>query len=259
MRPPRHRPRHDLDARDRLRRGADAARHRAARVARRSIRRPARSSTTRRRSGARSSTTVREALAKAGLAAGDIAGIGITNQRETTVVWDRATGKPIHNAIVWQDRRTAPTVRARCAEAGTSRRSRRKTGLLLDPYFSATKIAWLLDNVPGARAAARSRQARLRHHRHIPAVAADRRPACTRPTPPTRRAPLLFDIGKGAWDADLCELFGVPMALLPKVRDCAGEFGVTDAGAVRRRRSASSASPATSRRRRSGRAASSPA
>ena len=90
-------------------------------------------------------TTVREAMAKAGLAAKDIAGIGITNQRETTIVWDRASGKPIHNAIVWQDRRTADacaTLRAAGHEPAVSA----KTGLVLDPYFSATKIAWLLDN-----------------------------------------------------------------------------------------------------------------
>ena len=97
--------------------------------------------------------TVRECLGKAKLAASDIGGIGITNQRETTVVWDRATGKPIHNAIVWQDRRTAP----QCAElraAGVEDTIRRKTGLVLDPYFSATKVAWLLDHIPGARARA---------------------------------------------------------------------------------------------------------
>src|SRR5580704_3015808 len=96
---------------------------------------------------------VREAMAKAGANAKDIAAIGITNQRETTLIWDRTTGKPIHNAIVWQDRRTAD----RCAElraAGREPEIVAKTGLLLDPYFSATKIAWILDHVPGARAAA---------------------------------------------------------------------------------------------------------
>ena len=92
--------------------------------------------------------TVRDAMAKAGVAAKDIAGIGITNQRETTIVWDRATGKPIHNAIVWQDRRTADAcaaLRARRPRAAVAD----KTGLVLDPYFSATKIAWLLDHVDG--------------------------------------------------------------------------------------------------------------
>ena len=93
--------------------------------------------------------TVRGAMAKAGVAAKDIAGIGITNQRETTIVWDRATGKPIHNAIVWQDRRTAD-VCARLRAAGHEDAVAAKTGLLLDPYFSATKIAWLLDKHRGA-------------------------------------------------------------------------------------------------------------
>ncbi|HEY6832567.1 MAG TPA: FGGY family carbohydrate kinase, partial [Pseudolabrys sp.] len=99
--------------------------------------------------------TVRETMAKAGLAARDIAGIGITNQRETTVIWDRAIGKPIHNAIVWQDRRTAAlcdTLRERGHEAEIAA----KTGLVLDPYFSASKIAWLLENVEGARSKAQA-------------------------------------------------------------------------------------------------------
>src|SRR6266545_549422 len=99
--------------------------------------------------------TVRAAMAQAGVSAAQVAGIGITNQRETTVIWDRATGKPIENAIVWQDRRTA----GRCAElraAGHEGDITWKTGLLLDPYFSATKIAWLLDHVDGARAAAKA-------------------------------------------------------------------------------------------------------
>ena len=94
--------------------------------------------------------TCKAALKKASLAANDIAAIGITNQRETVVIWDKATGKAIHNAIVWQDRRTAPLC-ARLRKAGLEPTFTRKTGLLLDPYFSGTKIAWLLDNVPGAR------------------------------------------------------------------------------------------------------------
>jgi glycerol kinase len=169
--------------------------------------------------------TVREALAKAGLAAGDIAGIGITNQRETTVVWERATGKPIHNAIVWQDRRTAPLCEA-LRQSGHEPEIAAKTGLLLDPYFSASKIAWLLDNVPGARAAA---QAGKLAFGTIDAFLLWRLTGgqvhATDATNAARTA--LFDIGKGAWDAGLCELFDVPMAMLPKVRDCAGEFGVT--------------------------------
>src|SRR5229473_3238893 len=97
--------------------------------------------------------TVREVMEKAGTAAKDVAAIGIANQRETTLVWDRATGKPIHNAIVWQDRRTAGMCR-RLKDAGAEAQIATRTGLLLDPYFSASKIAWLLDHIPGARAAA---------------------------------------------------------------------------------------------------------
>src|SRR5262245_31998401 len=92
----------------------------------------------------------REAVGKAGLKACDLAAIGITNQRETTVVWDRRTGEPIHNAIVWQDRRTADQCRKLTA-AGLLPTVRRKTGLVLDPYFSGTKLGWMLENVPGAR------------------------------------------------------------------------------------------------------------
>ena len=169
--------------------------------------------------------TVREALAKARLTAGDIAGIGITNQRETTVVWERATGKPIHNAIVWQDRRTAPLCET-LRRSGHEPEIAAKTGLLLDPYFSASKIAWLLDNVPGARVAARAGKLAFGT---IDAFLLWRLTGgqvhATDATNAARTA--LFDIGKGAWDAGLCELFGVPMAMLPKVRDCAGEFGVT--------------------------------
>ncbi len=108
--------------------------------------------------------TVRDALAKAGAGAPDVAALGITNQRETTVVWDRATGRPIHNAIVWQDRRTA----AACAELrhlGHEPAIAEKTGLLLDPYFSATKLAWILQHVAGARRRRASRTAGVRHHR----------------------------------------------------------------------------------------------
>src|SRR5581483_1453125 len=94
--------------------------------------------------------TVREAMAKAKLAAKDIAAIGITNQRETTLIWDRETGKPIHNAIVWQDRRTADLCKT-LRGAGHEPQIAKKTGLLLDPYFSGTKISWLLNNVDGAR------------------------------------------------------------------------------------------------------------
>src|SRR5881227_1588908 len=95
-------------------------------------------------------TVCRDAIAQAGIAAADIAAIGITNQRETTVVWDRSTGQAIHRAIVWQDRRTAD-ICARMKSEGLEEQVTARTGLLLDPYFSGTKIAWILDNVPGAR------------------------------------------------------------------------------------------------------------
>src|SRR5689334_8769688 len=155
----------------------------------------------------------------------DIAAIGITNQRETTVLWDRATGKPIHNAIVWQDRRTAEWCRRMAKEVGDTELGDR-TGLLFDAYFSGSKIAWMLDNVAGARAAAEAGKLAFGT---IDAFLLWRLTGgqvhATDATNAARTA--LFDIGKGVWDAGLCELFGVPMAMLPKVRDCAGEFGVT--------------------------------
>lgn len=169
--------------------------------------------------------TVREALANARLAAGDIAGIGITNQRETTVVWERASGKPIHNAIVWQDRRTAPLCEA-LRQSGHEAEIAAKTGLLLDPYFSASKIAWLLDNVAGARAGAQGGKLAFGTiDTFLLWRLTGGQVHATDATNAARTA--LFDIDKGAWDAGLCELFGMPMALLPEVRDCAGEFGAT--------------------------------
>ena len=169
--------------------------------------------------------TVRDALAEAKLAARDIAGIGITNQRETTLIWDRASGKTIHSAIVWQDRRTAPlceTLRKDGCEPALAA----TTGLLLDPYFSASKIAWLLDNVSGARAGAEQGQLAFGTvDTFLLWRLTGGKVHATDATNAARTA--LFDIGKGAWDTDLCKLFGVPMALLPQVRDCACEFGIT--------------------------------
>jgi glycerol kinase len=169
--------------------------------------------------------TCRDAIAKAGLAARDIAAIGIANQRETTLAWDRATGKPIHNAIVWQDRRTAPMCRT-LKEAGAGAQVAARTGLLLDPYFSATKIAWLLDHVPDARARAERGELAfgtvdsfLLWRLTAGAVHA------TDATNASRTA--LYDIHANAWSDDLCALFGVPRAMLPDVRDCAADYGVT--------------------------------
>jgi len=170
--------------------------------------------------------TVRAALAKAGAAAHDVAAIGITNQRETTVVWDRASGRPIHNAIVWQDRRTADACAA-LRQAGHEPRIAERTGLLLDPYFSATKIAWLIDHIEGAREAARAGQLAFGT---IDAFLLWRltggKVHATDATNAART--LLLDINSAQWDGELCELFQVPQALLPSVRDSASDFGATD-------------------------------
>jgi glycerol kinase len=169
--------------------------------------------------------TVRTVMAQARLTPRDIAGIGITNQRETTVIWDRSTGKPIHNAIVWQDRRTADHCES-LRQTGHEQEIARKTGLLLDPYFSASKIAWLLDHVAGARAAA---EAGTLAFGTIDSFLLWRltggKAHLTDATNAART--LLFDINKGEWDSELCSLFGVPQALLPDVRDCASVFGET--------------------------------
>ena len=169
--------------------------------------------------------TVREAMARAKIAAKDVAAIGITNQRETAIVWDRATGKPIHNAIVWQDRRTADACAALRA-AGHGKTVADKTGLVLDPYFSATKISWLLDNVAGARAAAE--QGRLAFGTVDSFLLWRLTGGRVHATDATNAArTMLFDIVRGEWDRDLCRIFAVPFALLPQVRDCASEFGGT--------------------------------
>ena len=169
---------------------------------------------------------LKDALAQGGTAAAEVAGIGITNQRETTLLWDRATGRALHRAIVWQDRRTAAQC-ARLAAEGAAQTITAKTGLLCDPYFSATKLAWLLETIPGAReAAARGTLAfgtvdsfllwRLTGGR---VHATDATNACRT---------MLYDIRRGDWDDDLLRLFGIPRAVLPEIRDCAAEFGTTD-------------------------------
>jgi glycerol kinase len=170
--------------------------------------------------------TVRHAISKAGVTAADVAAIGITNQRETTVIWDRRSGKPIHNAIVWQDRRTA-TACAALHAAGHEPDITRRTGLLLDPYFSATKIAWLLDRVDGARDAAQAgRLAFGTIDTFLLWRLTGGRLHATDATNAART--LLLDIRTATWDAELADLFRVPLALLPEVRDCAGDFGTTD-------------------------------
>ena len=168
--------------------------------------------------------TVRAVMARAGAEAGDIAALGITNQRETTIIWDRATNRPIHNAIVWQDRRTAD----RCAALRQDEPMiAARTGLLLDPYFSATKIAWLLDHVEGARVAAR--EGRLAFGTVDSFLLWRLTGGKVHASDATNASrTLLLDIHRGSWDADLCRLFDVPEALLPQVRDCAGDFGTTE-------------------------------
>ena len=168
----------------------------------------------------------REALAQAGERAGEVAAIGITNQRETVVVWDRDTGRPVHNAIVWQDRRTAPRCRE-LAEAGHGDLFERRTGLLLDPYFSGTKIAWLLDNVEGARAAAEAgRLAFGTVDSFLVWRLTGGRVHATDATNASRT--LLYDIHAQDWDEELLDLLRVPRAMLPEVRDCAGDYGASE-------------------------------
>lgn len=170
--------------------------------------------------------TVRAALARSGARAQDVAALGITNQRETTVVWDRATGRPIHNAIVWQDRRTADDCAA-LRQAGHEPGITAQTGLLLDPYFSATKIAWLLDHVAGARQAAE--QGRLVFGTIDSFLLWRLTQGRTHATDATNASrTMLMDIRDGCWNPGLCELFRVPAALLPQVRDCADDFGTTN-------------------------------
>ncbi|MBL6457254.1 glycerol kinase GlpK [Belnapia sp. T6] len=168
---------------------------------------------------------MREAIGKAGLEPAQIAGIGIANQRETTLVWDRRTGRPIHRAIVWQDRRTAATC-AGLREAAHAPAVAATTGLLIDPYFSATKIAWMLDAVPGARdAAERGELAFGTVDTFLLWRLTAGRVHATDATNAART--MLFDIRTGAWDPAMGELFRVPMGMLPEVRDCAAAFGST--------------------------------
>ena len=169
-------------------------------------------------------SVARAALAKVDASA--VAAIGITNQRETSVIWDRRDGRPVMNAIVWQDRRGAPLC-VKLEAAGHGPMIQRKTGLLIDSYFSATKLAWMLENVPGLRARAEKGELAFGT---IDAFLLWRltggRVHATDATNASRT--MLYDIHKGAWDDELLALFGVPRALLPDVRDTAGDFGATE-------------------------------
>ncbi|KAA5605212.1 glycerol kinase GlpK [Roseospira marina] len=170
--------------------------------------------------------TMRLALADAGLSATDIAAIGITNQRETTLIWDRETGKPIHRALVWQDRRTADLC-SRLSADGLEPLVTERTGLIIDPYFSGSKIAWLLDTVEGARERAEAGTLAFGTvdtwliwnltggKRHV-----------TDATNASRS--MLYDINRNTWDDDLLRALNIPRALLPEVLDCADDFGTTD-------------------------------
>jgi len=170
-------------------------------------------------------STIRAAVERAAIGPQQIAALGITNQRETTVIWDRITGRPIHNAIVWQDRRTADACAA-LREKGHEPKISARTGLLLDPYFSATKIAWLLDHVAGAReAAAQGRLAFGTIDSFLISRLTEGKVHATDATNAART--LLLDIHRGHWDAELCDVLRVPGKILPEVRDSAGDFGTT--------------------------------
>jgi glycerol kinase len=169
------------------------------------------------------SGTITEALAKGGIGAQDIAAIGITNQRETVVLWNRETGKPVANAIVWQDRRTAGFC-DRLKAAGHSPMIRRKTGLVIDAYFSASKLRWMLENVPGARRRAEAGKLAFGTiDTWIVWKLTNGRVHVTDPSNASRT--MLFNIHTGAWDPALLKLFGVPASVLPEVRSSSEVYG----------------------------------
>ncbi|WP_417579903.1 glycerol kinase GlpK [Pelagibacterium sp.] len=170
--------------------------------------------------------SIRTALKRAGLSGRDIAAIGITNQRETTLVWDRDTGTPIHKAIVWQDRRTAEICN-QLKNDGLEALITGKTGLLLDPYFSGTKVKWLLDTVEGARK--RAEAGALAFGTIDTYLIWRLTGGAVHATDATNASrTLLFNIEKGTWDDELLALLDVPAAILPEVHDCDGDFGITD-------------------------------
>lgn len=170
--------------------------------------------------------TCREALKKSGLGAGEIASIGITNQRETTIIWNKETGKPIHKAIVWQDRRTSGYC-DELREAGHDPLITQKTGLLLDAYFSGTKIKWILDEVEGAREQAEAGKLCFGTvDTFLLWRLTGGKSHCTDATNASRT--MLYNIHENCWDKELLELLDVPEQLLPEVKDCSADFGFTD-------------------------------
>jgi glycerol kinase len=171
-------------------------------------------------------TVCREALEKAGVTAKDVAAIGITNQRETTVVWDRATGQAVHRAIVWQDRRTAD-VCSKLKADGHEPLITKKTGLIIDPYFSGTKVAWILDHVPDARARAERGELMFGTVDSYLLWRPTGKVHATDATNASRT--LLFNIHSGEWDDELLKLLRVPRSMLPEVKDSSARFGDTTA------------------------------
>lgn len=168
----------------------------------------------------------RTALAEANVDASSIACIGITNQRETTVVWDRDSGEPIYHAIVWQDRRTSEYCQ-RVRSQDVNEKIQHKTGLLLDPYFSATKLKWILDHVEGAREKARAGKLAFGTiDSFLLWKLTDGKQHCTDATNASRT--MLFNIVEQCWDEELLQLFDIPASVLPEVKDCAADFGTTD-------------------------------
>ena len=170
-------------------------------------------------------SVLKRTLGNAHVPASEVAAIGITNQRETTVLWDRGTGKPIHNAIVWQDRRTAEWCRRMAKEVGDDELGER-TGLLFDAYFSGSKIAWILDHVAGAREAAE--KGRLAFGTIDSFLLWRLTGGKVHATDATNAArTMLFNLRKQEWDATLLKAFNIPVSILPQVKDCAAEFGAT--------------------------------
>merc|ERR1711991_1018155 len=170
-------------------------------------------------------STARSAVESVGAEA--VSAIGITNQRETTILWDRSTGQPVYNAIVWQDRRTADFC-AKLKSAGHEPMITEHTGLLLDPYFSATKIRWMLENLDGLREKAKAGE--LAFGTVDSFLIWRLTGGKVHATDATNAArTMLYDIRNGCWDAEICELLGIPMSLLPEVKDSADDFGVTEA------------------------------
>ncbi len=168
--------------------------------------------------------TCRQALENADLSATDIAAIGITNQRETTIVWERETGKPIHRAIVWQDRRTADFCR-KLRDSGHEPMVTRKTGLLLDAYFSGTKINWILENIPGARQMAKEGKLAFGTvDTFLLWRLTDGRVHATDATNASRT--MLYNIHDNCWDPELLQLFDIPDSMLPEVKNCSDDFGM---------------------------------